>query len=397
MAEPSQGTGGPPSLTPQSLAARTRRPRAVSAVDRVRQTDFPIGLRGYERAAVDSYVAEVAQLVAELEATQLRETVVQRALDEVGEQTSGILQRAHEAADEITSRSRSLADARLEDAERHAETLRREAEQYAQAVISDARRLWSERQRLIEEIRQFADEVLGVADEALERLPELPMGDASGEAGAATGVEPAPALGSAAAAAYAASPAREDADWGDEDRSDDAGVGPDEQGWREADTTVGEPADETEWEPDSGQPEGTVAHGWASEDEPITEDNDAVVAEDSEAAGWANGGPASEEEPSARTDEPTADEDDSAGWGDAGVAADAEGSSGWSANGGEVAAAPGDEAAAAPGAETEAAAAEGAPTADGSSHAAPPVDEPTREFPRGALDDEAAEGRPDTP
>lgn len=384
MAEPSQGPGRSPGVTPQSLAARTRRPRAVSAVDRVRQTDFPIGLRGYERAAVDNYVADVAQLVAELEATQLRGTVVQRALDEVGEQTSGILQRAHEAADEITSRSRSLADARLEDAERHAETLRREAEQYAQAVINDARRLWSERQRLIEEMRQFADEVLGVADEALERLPEPPMGVVPGEA--PTGGEPAPALGSAAAA-YAASPAREDADWGDgDDRSDDAGGGPVEQGW-EAETTVGETTDEGDWEPASEQPEGTAARGWAPEEEPITEDNDAVVAENGEAAGWANGGlPASEEEAPGWTDEPTAEEDDSTGWGEAGVAADTAGTSGWSANGAEVAASAGDDAEDA---------AEGAPAADGSNHA--PIDEPTREFPRGVLDDEAAEGRSDTP
>src|SRR3712207_3107843 len=98
--------------------ARRRRSRQRSAVDRARDVSFPIALRGYDREAVERYVADVAQLVAELEATQSREGVVQRALDEIGEQTSGILQRAHETAEEIIARSRSQAEGRMQRAER---------------------------------------------------------------------------------------------------------------------------------------------------------------------------------------------------------------------------------------------------------------------------------------
>ena len=156
--------------------ARRRRPRQQSAVERVRKTDFPIVLRGYDRQAVDRYVAEIAQLVAELEATQTREGVVQRALDEVGEQTSGILQHAHDTAEEIAARSRSQAEGRLQRAEQEAAEARAEADHYAQQVVNDTRRLWEDRQRLIEDMRQLADEVLGTADDALERL-ELPNTD----------------------------------------------------------------------------------------------------------------------------------------------------------------------------------------------------------------------------
>src|SRR4051812_29955799 len=153
--------------------AHRRRSRQRSAVERVRKTDFQIVLRGYDRAAVDQYVAEVAQLVAELEATQTREGVVQRALDEVGEQTSGILQHAHDTAEEIAAPSRSQAEGRLQRAEQEAEQTRQEADHYARRVVEDTQRLWQQRQRLIEDMRQLADEVLGTADDALERL-ELP-------------------------------------------------------------------------------------------------------------------------------------------------------------------------------------------------------------------------------
>jgi cell division initiation protein len=146
--------------------------RRLSALERVRNREFPVALRGYDRRAVDEYVGEVAQLVAELEATQLRESVIQKALDEVGQQTSAILQRANESADEIAARSRSQAEGRLQRAEREAEVVRSEADEYARQVAADVERTREDRLRLIEDLRRLAEEVLGVADDALERLPE---------------------------------------------------------------------------------------------------------------------------------------------------------------------------------------------------------------------------------
>ena len=147
--------------------ARSRQRRAV---ERVRDTGFPIVMRGYDRQRVDRYVAEVADLVAELEDNQLSESVVQKALEEVGDQTSSILQRARETAGEIEAQSWAKAEATVERAEREAEITRRDADTYADRLADDTRALWEERQRLIEEMRQLADEVLGVADDALDRV-----------------------------------------------------------------------------------------------------------------------------------------------------------------------------------------------------------------------------------
>src|SRR5213076_3388704 len=58
--------------------------------------EFPIVLRGYDRDAVDSYVENTSQLVAELQATRSPDVAIRRALERVGEEVSGILQRAHE-------------------------------------------------------------------------------------------------------------------------------------------------------------------------------------------------------------------------------------------------------------------------------------------------------------
>jgi DivIVA domain-containing protein len=143
---------------------------SASASERLREASFPLVMRGYDRHAVDEFVAELFALVQDLESRQTREGVVQKALDELGEETAGILQRAHETADDITARSRAQADARLQRAERESEILRHDADEYAEQVIVDTRALWDERQRLIEDIRQLADEVLGTADDAIERL-----------------------------------------------------------------------------------------------------------------------------------------------------------------------------------------------------------------------------------
>jgi DivIVA domain-containing protein len=145
--------------------------RPASAADRIREIAFPVvAMRGYDRRAVDEFVEQMVELVSELEGRQSREAVVQRALDEVGEETAGILQRAHETADEIAARSRAQAEGRLQRAEREADIMRRDADSYAEQVVVDTRLLWEERQRLIEDVRQLADEVLATADDAMERV-----------------------------------------------------------------------------------------------------------------------------------------------------------------------------------------------------------------------------------
>jgi len=149
--------------------------RKRSAAEKVRAKQFPAAMRGYDREAVDAWREEIAELVTRLEEQQPRDVAVRQALDDVGRETSAILQRAHESAAEIETRSRSQADSRLERADAEAEDTVREAEERADRLEEDARVIWDQRAKLIEEMRQLADEVLGVADDALERV-EPPSG-----------------------------------------------------------------------------------------------------------------------------------------------------------------------------------------------------------------------------
>jgi cell division initiation protein len=149
----------------------------VSAADRaegpgppdVGDVAFPLALRGYDREAVDAYVERVSGLVADLEASRSPEDAVRRALDEVGEETSSILQRARETASEITARSRAQADDRLREAEREARELTVRAEERVRALEADYGRIWHERDLLLEEVRQLAERLLATADDAEDR------------------------------------------------------------------------------------------------------------------------------------------------------------------------------------------------------------------------------------
>jgi cell division initiation protein len=152
--------------TAEFRASRFSRSRADDLADRT----FPVAMRGYDRAAVDAFLQEVVEIITDLESRQSQESVVQRAIAEVGEETASILQRAHETAEEIAARSRAQAEGRIQRAEREAELLRQEADAYSEKIVYDTRVLWEERQRLIEDIRQLADDVLNTADDAAERV-----------------------------------------------------------------------------------------------------------------------------------------------------------------------------------------------------------------------------------
>ena len=152
--------------TAEFRAARFSRSR----VEEIANRSFPVAMRGYDRAAVDTFLQEVVGIITDLESRQTQDTVVQRAIAEVGEETAGILQRAHETAEEISARSRAQAEGRIQRAEREAELLRQEADAYSEKIVYDTRLLWEERQRLIDDIRQLADDVLNTADDAAERV-----------------------------------------------------------------------------------------------------------------------------------------------------------------------------------------------------------------------------------
>jgi DivIVA domain-containing protein len=265
--------------------------RGTPAAELLRDVSFPLAVRGYDRRAVDEFVEELRALVADLEAHQTREGVVQKALDELGEETAGILQRAHETADEIAARSRAQADGRLQRAEREAEILKRDADEYAEQVVVDTRLLWDERQRLIEDIRHLADVVLGTADDAMERL-KLPaqIADVEPQAEQAGGtVTPIP---------HPLSIAREPGPDPESDPSVPYDLeAPDEEPDAGADWAAGEQDPETtaawpEEDPDAAAP-------YAVDDEYVEEDAEATQAWPAPAAGEE---PAPEDEPPAGDD-----------------------------------------------------------------------------------------------
>lgn len=137
----------------------------------VRDVAFPIALRGYEREAVDAYVKRVNRLISDLEASRSPDAAVRRALEQVGEETSGILQRAQQTASDITARSRASADDRIRGAEREARALTADAEERVRELEADFGRIWSERDRLLEEVRDLAERLLASADDANDRFP----------------------------------------------------------------------------------------------------------------------------------------------------------------------------------------------------------------------------------
>jgi hypothetical protein len=134
--------------------------------------DFPVALRGYDRLAVDAYVQRTSQLVAELQATRSPEAAVRRALERVGEQISGILQRGHETAEQITAQSRREAEDRLEQARVEAAEIAARAARRVGDLDADTDRIWIERHRIVDDARDLASQLLALAETAAERFPD---------------------------------------------------------------------------------------------------------------------------------------------------------------------------------------------------------------------------------
>ncbi|MBV9311852.1 MAG: DivIVA domain-containing protein [Solirubrobacterales bacterium] len=143
--------------------------------------DFPVVLRGYDRIAVDAYIKKTSQLVAELQATRSPESAVRRAIERVGEEVSGVLQRAHETAEEITSQSRVEAENRLEEARREAAQIVAAAEQRLRDLDAETDRIWAERDRIVEDAHELAGQLTTLASDAAARFAEEADSSTEGE------------------------------------------------------------------------------------------------------------------------------------------------------------------------------------------------------------------------
>jgi DivIVA domain-containing protein len=156
--------------------------RGRSFLPEVTGIEFSHSRRGYDREQVDQYVERVSRIVVELEALRSPDAVIERALADVGEETSAILRRARTAAEEIESdasaHAQRLTDAAeaqgrqiAEQAEAHGERIRAEADDYEDRVAAHVEQLAHERQRLIEDLRKLADSFHRTADRAIEEAP----------------------------------------------------------------------------------------------------------------------------------------------------------------------------------------------------------------------------------
>jgi DivIVA domain-containing protein len=137
----------------------------------VRDVSFPGAVRGYDRAAVDAYVKRVNTVIAELEVSRSPEAAVRHALDRVGRQTSGILQRARETADEMSATAWAEADRTTARANAKAEETSARANTEAEEMITRAR---AEAEETVSAARAEAEELLARArEESAERLQQL--------------------------------------------------------------------------------------------------------------------------------------------------------------------------------------------------------------------------------
>jgi DivIVA domain-containing protein len=202
---------------------RTRVPDAEIAA--LRDMRFPAAMRGYDREAVDEYVSRVNRVLAELQITAAPESAIRHALEQVTDETQGLLERAHETADEITRRSRAQADDRVqgatqeaqelhdaseqearqlrddaahearevreaaakearevrEAAQREAREIREAAEARVRELEADARAIMEERARMIGELRELLRRLGEFADAAAGRYPSSPPTPPQGE------------------------------------------------------------------------------------------------------------------------------------------------------------------------------------------------------------------------
>ena len=153
--------------------------------DDIRNVSFPGAVRGYDRSAVDAYVKRVNRVIAELEMRSSPRAAVRHALEQVGEQTSAILQRARDAAEEITTSARheaeaTTAHAKAEAAEivvnasTEAERAKAEADRLIAKATADAEKILAEGRAEVERLlARTREEVAALQEEGEARLREL--------------------------------------------------------------------------------------------------------------------------------------------------------------------------------------------------------------------------------
>ena len=135
----------------------------------IRNISFHTAVRGYDREHVDAYVKQVNRVIAELEVSSSPRAAVRHALDRVGDQVHGILQRARETAEEITRGA-------LEEAEEITDSAKAEAADIIVNASTEADAAKAEADAILARARAEAEQIqaaaLTQASEHLRRTEE---------------------------------------------------------------------------------------------------------------------------------------------------------------------------------------------------------------------------------
>jgi DivIVA domain-containing protein len=150
---------------------------------------FPAAVRGYDRRAVDAHIKRVNRLIAEIKAGASPRAAVRHALEQTEQQVSGLLERARETADEITTSAHREAEAEADGIRAKAAELLVNANAEADATKTEAEKLLAdskaEAETVLAKARAEAEDILvrsrlesentvkraqGEADERLQQL-----------------------------------------------------------------------------------------------------------------------------------------------------------------------------------------------------------------------------------
>src|SRR5919198_69365 len=122
----------------------------------IRNVQFPVSVRGYDRDAVERYVKRVNRVIAELEVSRSPQAAVRHALDRVGKQTVAVLQEARESADKLMEAAREQGEAEKARA-------KEEAAKLVVNASDDADRTKAEADKVLADAKTEASQILATA------------------------------------------------------------------------------------------------------------------------------------------------------------------------------------------------------------------------------------------
>jgi DivIVA domain-containing protein len=117
---------------------------------------FPAAVRGYDRGAVDAHIKRVNRLIAEIKVSASPRAAVRHALEQTEQQVSGLLERARQTADEITTSA-------LREAETEADGIRAKAADLLVNANAEADATKTEAEKLLADSKTEAETVLASA------------------------------------------------------------------------------------------------------------------------------------------------------------------------------------------------------------------------------------------